>query len=133
MRIATLLSLAVLLLAGCKIEAGAVTTTHYSIDGVGVNSTRSRVFDGNGVFDCVQSVSGQCHFVLFTEQCRDRAGNAGADAARPDHRACTAHVVQAFSLKAGTSKRLDRLPKDLQQCVGHQSAPTAPDCLQPTG
>jgi hypothetical protein len=130
MRIAMTLLATMLLLSGCKIEAGTLTTTNYSISDVGVNSSRTRILDGNGEFECIDSVSGLCHFVLFTEDC-----NSTAQADSPqqhDSRACTARIVQAFSLKAGASKRVDHLPKHLQQCVDHQAAPTAPGCLHPT-
>jgi len=133
MRIAMTLLAAVLLLSGCKIEAGTLTTTNYSISNAGVNSSRTRILDGNGEFECIDSVSGLCHFVLFTEDCEKAAqsGSAQRHASR-DSQACIARIVQAFSLKAGASKRVDHLPKGVQQCVGHQTAPTAPGCLHPT-
>ncbi len=133
MRIATTLLAAVLLLSGCKIEAGTLTTTNYSISDVGVNSSRTRILDGNGEFECIDSVSGLCHFVLFTEDCKSTAqADSPQRHDQRDARACTVRIVQAFSLKAGASKRVDHLPKGLQQCVDHQSTPTAPGCLHPT-
>ena len=133
MRIAMTLLAAALLLSGCKIEAGTLTTTNYSISNTGVNSSRTRILDGNGEFECIDSVSGLCHFVLFTEDCKDAAqADSPQQHDQRGTRACTARIVQAFSLKAGASKRVDHLPKDLQQCVGHQAAPTAPGCLHPT-
>ena len=61
---------------------------------------------------------------LFVRECDTNAG--GADACRP-------RTVEAFTLEAGTSRHLTRLPPRLQQCVSHEAAPSAPDCLAARG
>ena len=124
MRTAILLAATLLLLAGCKIDAGTTTITNVSIDGKAQNVMRSHVDGSAGDFECVKSISGQCHYLLFVRECDTNAG--GADACRP-------RTVEAFTLEAGTSRHLTRLPPRLQQCVSHEAAPSAPDCLAARG
>ena len=119
MRIAILLATTLLLLAGCKIDAGTTTITNVSIDGKAQNVMRSYVNGGAGDFECIKSVSGRCHYLLFVREC-DPTGDATG---------CRARTVESFTLDAGTSRHLTRLPPRLKQCVSHEAAPSAPDCL----
>lgn len=116
-----IVSIACLLLAGCKFEAGLTTVNQLSIEGRAVNATRSTVTGGEGEFECLRSVSGSCHYVLFVDDCAaDAAGN-------PDD-GCGARVVHAFTLSAGERQHLEQLPRGLRQCVDHDAPPVAPDC-----
>lgn len=127
MRIAILLATGLCLLAGCKFETGATTTiTNVSIDGRPANVTRSFVHDGDGEFDCIKSVTGQCHYLLFVREC-------GTPAAAGDGAHCTTRTVEAFTLEAGKSRHLAGLPPKVQQCVSHSATPVAPDCLASRG
>ena len=129
MRIATLLLASLLLLpAGCKIEAGTTTITNVSIDGKAQNVMRSYVNGGAGDFECIKSISGRCHYLLFVRECGNGNGNAADD---DPH--CGARTVQAFTLDAGTSRHLANLPPKLKQCVSHDREPSAPDCLASQG
>lgn len=125
MRIAILLA-ASLCLAGCKIDTGTTTITNVSIDGKAQNVMRSYVNDGTGEFECVKSISGRCHYLLFVRECR-------ADASAAHGQRCGNRIVDAFTIAAGTSRRLGHLPPKLQQCVSHDVAPTAPDCASTQG
>lgn len=127
MRTTIVLATALCLLAGCKIESGTTTITNVSIDGKANNVMRSFVSDGSGEFECIKSISGRCHYLLFVKECRADAGNPA------DGRHCTNRTVQAFTLQAGTTKHLGNLPPRLQQCVSHDAAPAAPDCLASQG
>jgi len=124
MRTAILLAATLLLLAGCKIDAGTTTITNVSIDGKAQNVMRSYVNGGAGDFECVKSISGRCHYLLFVRECDAHAG--GADVCRP-------RTVEAFTLEAGTSRHLTHLPPRLKQCVSHDREPSAPDCLTAPG
>src|SRR3546814_15838148 len=73
---------------------------------------RSYVNGGAGDFECIKSVSGRCHYLLFVRDCD---ASAPAASARP----CAARTVQAFTLDAGTSRHLANLPPRLKQCVSH--------------
>src|SRR5690606_30684055 len=128
MRTAILLAATLLLLAGCKIDAGTTTITNVSIDGKAQNVMRSYVNGGAGDFECIKSISGRCHYLLFVRECRGEAGASDAGDAR-----CGMRTVQAFTLDAGTSRRLANLPPRLKQCVSHDREPSAPDCLASPG
>lgn len=122
-----LLVAASLLLAGCKFEAGLTTVNQLTVEGRAVNATRSTVTGAEGEFECLRSVSGRCHYVLFVDDC------AADDAAAGSDRGCGARVVQAFTLSAGERHHMDRLPRGLRHCVDHDAPPVAPDCAGSRG
>src|SRR3546814_8532150 len=97
MRTAILLATPLLLLAGCKIDAGTITITNVSIDGKAQNVMRSYVNGGAGDFECIKSVSGRCHYMLLV---RDRDASAPA----PIAHTCAARPVQASPPHAGERK-----------------------------
>ncbi|WP_149194616.1 hypothetical protein [Luteimonas suaedae] len=117
--------IACLLLAGCKFEAGLTTVNQLSIEGRAVNATRSTVTGGEGEFECLRSVSGRCHYVLFVDDC---VADAAADAAGDAAGGCGTRVVHTFTLSAGERQHLEQLPRGLRQCVDHDVPPVAPDC-----
>jgi len=126
MRTAIVLATTLCLLSGCKIESGTTTITNVSIDGKANNVMRSFVSDGSGELECINSISGRCHYLLFVKECA--SGTGGQHGPR-----CSNRTVEAFTLEAGTSKHLANLPPRLQQCVSHDVAPAAPDCLASQG
>jgi hypothetical protein len=126
MRTAIILAASLCLLGGCKFESGTTTITNVSIDGKAGNVMRSYVNGGSGDFECIKSISGRCHYLLFVKDCH--TGKSSSNAAR-----CSNRTVQAFTLQAGTSKHLANLPPRLQQCVSHDVAPAAPDCVAAQG
>lgn len=112
-----------LTLAGCNPHAGTTTLTFSSVDGVGINSTKARIAGGNARFECLQSASGSCHYVVFLSNCEK--GDAQASTAVD---ACTTTVVQQFTLAAGDVKEFTRLPAGVKHCLSHDAMPVAPDC-----
>ena len=85
MRIAIILAASLCILTGCKIESGTTTITNVSIDGKAGNVMRSYVNGDSGDFECIKSISGRCHYLLFVKDCGAgatgrRAGNAAATA-----------------------------------------------------
>src|SRR3546814_2863531 len=102
MRTAILLATPLLLLAGCKIDAGTTTITNVSIDGKAQNVMRSYVNGGAGDFECIKSVSGRCHYLLFVRDCD---ASAPAASAQP----CAARTVQAFTLDARSAEHTSEL------------------------
>lgn len=122
MRILISLISFLLTLVGFNPQAGTTTLTFSSIDGVGINSTKARIADGNARFECLQSASGSCHYVVFTSACE-----------RADERAdfvdtCSTRVVETFTLAAGNVRELTGLPAGVKHCLGHDAMPVAPDC-----
>ena len=126
MRTALVFATTLLLLSGCRIDAGTTTITNVSIDGKAQNVMRSYVNGGAGDFECIKSISGRCHYLLFVRECGDAANKS-------DDAHCDTRTVQAFTLDAGTSRHLANLPPRLQQCVSHDREPAAPDCLASQG
>src|SRR3546814_15541083 len=119
MRTAILLATPLLLLAGCKIDAGTTTITNVSIDGKAQNVMRSYVNGGAGDFECIKSVSARCHYLLFVRDCD---ASAPAASAQP----CAARTVQAFTLDARTSRHLPHPPPRPKPCVRHARQPPPP-------
>ena len=124
MRILISLVSFLLTLAGCNPHAGTTTVTFSSTDGVGINSTKARVADGDARFECLQSASGSCHYVVYTSTCEPAGGQEGAVAA------CSTRVVESFTLAAGQVRELTGLPAGIKHCLGHDAMPVAPDCAK---
>ena len=110
-------------LAGCDPQPGITTMTFSSVDGVAINSTKARIGDGDARFECLQSATGNCHYLVFVETCA-AAKISAADTA------CTTRVLERFTLVAGKTKELHDLPAGVRHCVDHDAMPTAPDCSQ---
>jgi len=71
-----------------------------------------------GEFLCKQSSSGGCDFTLFLEDCQEpKQGSA-----------CMRQVLKKFSLKAGESSTVDRLPLGTRYCVNRQGTSDEPLC-----
>jgi len=123
MRILISLVSFLLTLVGFNPQAGTTTLTFSSVDGVGVNSSKARIADGNARFECLQSASGSCHYVVFLSSCKksDTRANAAMGA-------CTTTVVQQFTLAAGNVKEFTHLPTGVKHCLSHEAMPVAPDC-----
>ncbi|MDH5825047.1 hypothetical protein QFW77_18940 [Luteimonas sp. RD2P54] len=119
MMLRAILMLGCLLLGGCRFETGLTTVTNLSIEGRAVNATRSYVVGSEGEFECLRSVTGSCHYVLFVEDC-------AADA--PPGTGCGARVVDQFTLAAGERQHKGELPRGLRQCVDHEAPPVVPAC-----
>ena len=54
--------------------------------------------------------------VVFTRDCR------GGD--------CATRVLDELSLPAGTSRKLQDLPRGFRHCIAHATKPVAPNCLK---
>ena len=61
-------------LAGCDPQPGITTMTFSSVDGVKINSTKSRISNGDARFECLKSVTGSCHYLVYVETCVDFHG-----------------------------------------------------------
>jgi len=124
MRILISLISFLLTLVGFNPQAGTTTLTFSSIDGVGINSTKARIADGDARFECLKSASGSCHYVVFTSACEqadERANSVGT---------CSTRVVETFTLAAGDVRELTGLPVGVKHCLDHDAMPVAPDCAK---
>lgn len=109
-------------LAGCDPQPGTTTMTFASVDGVEINSTKSRINDdGEARFECLKSATGRCHYLVFVETC------AAAKASAADT-ACTTRVLEQFTLVAGKVKELHGLPAGVRHCLDHEAMPKTAEC-----
>src|SRR3546814_17419584 len=122
MRTAILLATPLLLLAGCKIDAGTTTITNVSIDGKAQNVMRSYVNGGARDFECIKSVSGRCHYLLFVRDCD---ASAPADTAQP----CATRPGQSFTRDGSTPRHKANLPPSLKQSFSHHREPPHTEVL----
>ena len=108
-------------LAGCDPQPGITTMTFSSVDGVKINSTKSWISNGDARFECLKSVTGRCHYLVYVETC------AAAKVSAADT-ACTTRVLERFTLAAGKVKELYDLPIGVRHCVDHEAQPKTPEC-----
>jgi len=106
----------ILSLVGCDIGGRSSTTETARDDGQTIYSSKTRTWDDHARFECRDSSSGYCHFLVFTSDCP--AAN------------CSTQVVSAFSLLPGQKRDLDTLPRGYRYCLDHIKPPVAPNCKQ---
>jgi hypothetical protein len=119
MRFLTSLCSFLLTLIGCHPQPGTTTLTFSSVDGVGINSTKARIADGQARFECLKSASGRCHYVVFLSDCAPPAAVPGA---------CATTRLQQFTLAEGEAREITGLPAGIKHCLNHDRVPVAPDC-----
>lgn len=107
-------------MVGCEDRGRTVTTTISSKAPAGENAVRVVADKALARFQCIESVSGECEFVVFLADC------AASDAKS----ACVPTPVTDFVLKAGASREIADLPEDFKFCAGHGKKPVAPGCLK---
>lgn len=101
-------------LVGCDFDPASTTSSSTSINGTAINSSKTRTWANSANFDCIASASGNCRYVVFTSDCPAKN--------------CTTKVTEAFSLRAGATRKMQGLPPGFKYCVSHQSGPVAPSC-----
>lgn len=105
---------------GCDEREKTVTTTISSNGPAGANAIRVVANKAKAEFQCIESVSGDCEFVVFLADC----------AVGEDMSACKPTPVADFTLKAGSSREIADLPEGFKFCAGHGKKPVAPTCLK---
>ena len=111
MRKAPLIAYFVIALAGCgKADHGMDVHANLIPE---LGATR-------GEFSCRQSSSGACEFTVFVENCRDSNSDSS----------CARQVLEEFSLKAGESRVIQKLPLDVRYCVRSQGSLDKSVCPQ---
>jgi hypothetical protein len=77
-------------------------------------------------FRCDSSASGECAFLLYTSECKEGG-------LKNDHPVllCTHEFLTEFTLKAGESKAINKLPPNVRQCnLPPNVKPKFPDCVR---
>lgn len=101
------------LLSGCAV---IVAPDH---DG----NMKMRHIGGKTKFECRQSGSGECHYALYTSQCKTSESNSGKPATT-----CTHQIVEQFKLSEGQTREFSDLPSGYKQCMKTSQAPEVPNC-----
>ena len=104
----------ILSLVGCDVGGRSTTTESTADDGKTVYSSKTRAWSDHASFECRESSSGFCHFVVFTSNC------PGAD--------CKTRLVSTFSLTPGEKREIAALPEGFRYCLNHFKPPVAPNC-----
>lgn len=98
----------VLALFGC--ESGGTTMITRSVsNGVDLVHASTRIKAGVARFECLASVSGECHYTLLPTQCA------------PTKVPCTETPIDRFSIKTGESREVVGLPQ-FSVCVSQDGS-----------
>ncbi len=73
-----------------------------------------RTWENRARFECRLSRSGRCQVLVFVEQCRGKV--------------CKPRVIREFTVQAGDSAEMFRLPPGFRYCLSHAARPVAPAC-----
>ncbi|HKY01101.1 MAG TPA: hypothetical protein VJM53_00965 [Burkholderiales bacterium] len=76
-------------------------------------------------YECVQSPSGKCHFVLFSRSCASAAPEPGTAV-----ETCTTKTIARFSLDVGHKKTVPALPESYEECHSPSDKLIVPDCAK---
>ncbi|EGD11631.1 hypothetical protein LN475_20825 [Xanthomonas vesicatoria] len=122
MRLIASLVYCLLALAGCHERNGTTSITRATSDGRDVLFSKTQVTDAETNVHCLVSSSGQCHYLIYEEQCpaATTAANAGSGPAPT----CTRKTLDSFALLPGQVRALHGLPVAAHTCVG-RDAPAA--------
>lgn len=106
-------------LLGYEPPPAALTMTFSPVDGIGLHSDKVLAGNGNTRFECLDSATEKCNYVVYVSECNtsDRK-----------HAACTTKVVEKFSLAIGDAREFKTLPAGAKHCLSHDAMPVVPDC-----
>jgi len=118
----------VLSLYGC--DVGGSTLVHRTQVN-GADTLYSKVVTHGGVarFDCVRSVSGQCHYRVFPRDCTSSPASATGASQTPGKR-CLSTPIERFAIANGDSRSIPGL-QAFSVCVSADGSGTGTDCEMP--
>ena len=105
---------------GCDEREKTVVTTISSKGPAGSNAVRVTATKALAKFQCLESVSGDCDFVVFQSDCSANGGKG----------ACASTPVTEFVLKAGSMREIASLPEGFKFCAGYGKKPVVPGCMK---
>ncbi|AKS21630.1 hypothetical protein VDP97_12330 [Xanthomonas campestris pv. campestris] len=120
MRLLASLVYCLLALAGCHERNGTTSITRATSEGRDVLFSKTLATASELSMHCLASSSGQCHYLVYVEQCAGPAAGAGKAAA------CARQTLDRFTLAPGRERAVRGVSGQAHTCVGI-SAPGA-DC-----
>ncbi|MCC4633144.1 hypothetical protein ACFFJ4_06220 [Xanthomonas dyei] len=123
MRLIASLVYCLLALAGCHERNGTTSITRATSDGRDVLFSKTQVTDAETNVHCLASSSGQCHYLIYEEQCPAATPTAASSGSTPAP-ACARKTLDSFALLPGQVRALRGLPAAAHTCVG-RDAPAA--------
>ncbi|MEA9566110.1 MULTISPECIES: hypothetical protein [unclassified Xanthomonas] len=123
MRLIASLVYCLLALAGCHERNGTTSITRATSDGRDVLFSKTLVTDAETNVHCLASSSGQCHYLIYEEQCPAATTAATASGGTPAP-VCARKTLDSFALLPGQVRALRGLPAAAHTCVD-RSVPAA--------
>lgn len=120
MRLLASLVYCLLALAGCHERTGTTSITRAISDGRDVIFSKTLVTATETNVHCLASSSGQCHYLVYEDQC---SAAAAGSASAPG---CARRTLERFALLPGQVRALRGVPAAAHTCVD-ATAPAA-DC-----
>ena len=117
-RLLTMLFHSLLVLAGCTGPGGSTHVTRTVVDGRDL--VHSEVWVGERVarFDCRDSASGRCHYLLYRDGCDQADADSG----------CAPRAFERFAVARGDRRELLGLPAGFSMCVSDRAVRLPQGC-----
>ncbi|MEA9557044.1 hypothetical protein VC273_14335 [Xanthomonas nasturtii] len=116
MRLIASLVYCLLALAGCHERNGTTSITRATSDGRDVLFSKTLVTEAETNVHCLASSSGQCHYLIYEEQCPTATTAATASGGTPAP-VCARKTLDSFALLPGQVRALRGLPAAAHTCV----------------
>lgn len=107
-----------LALVGCDGWGDDTIVMRSGVNGEYVIHSKTRVATNVAKFECIESASGNCHFLLFRGDCKV-PGNP--------RDTCMDQPFEQFVLAVGTTREIVGLPSGFRQCVSQVAKLKTPD------
>ena len=106
-------------LLGFDPQPGTVTMTFSPVDGIDLHQAKVLASNGNTRFECVDSATGKCNYVVYVNQC---------NASEPKVAECATKTLEQFTLTSGDAREFKTLPSGARHCLSHHAMPVASEC-----
>ena len=121
MRIITSLMSCLMTLAGCHEKPSVTHITRTSGGDAGTIFSKATQIEGVATFQCFESDSGRCHYLVYAQHCP-----AAAPGENPH---CEREPLDQFALAPGERREIRGLPASFHLCVDRREiSANAPRC-----
>jgi hypothetical protein len=117
MRIITSLMSCLMTLAGCHEKPSVTHITRTSGGDAGVIFSKATQVDGVATFQCFESDSGRCHYLIYAERCPTAAPGENPN--------CKRETLDQFALAPGDRREVHGLPSSFRLCVDRREISAA--------